>query len=115
MPGGGLRAVKVNTKYYKDNLAVKLNAIPESAGSVRLYRDCDEDFRKQLLSEVRDEKGNWKQVGSRANHYLDCWVLANCAADHLGVKHWPKPDGSEEIEKETESSVVMVDSSFMGG
>ncbi|MCB2218013.1 MAG: phage terminase large subunit family protein [Desulfobulbaceae bacterium] len=112
LPGGGVRAMRVNTKWFKDFLAVRLGLELGTPGAVHLYHDCDEDFRKQLLSEVRDEKGIWQPISGRANHYWDCWVLANCAAEHYGIKNAKRP---EEMEKEEDGLVVVAESSFMGG
>lgn len=112
LPGGGIRAVRVNTKYFKDYLAVRLGLDPDTPGAVHLYHDCDEDFRKQLLSEVRDEKGVWQQISGQPNHYNDCWVLANCAAEFYGIKNAKRP---EETENESDGLVVVAESSFMGG
>ncbi|MFT5730427.1 MAG: hypothetical protein ACI8PB_004607, partial [Desulforhopalus sp.] len=37
IPGGGLRAIRMNSKYYKDSIAIKLSQNPDSPGSIRLY------------------------------------------------------------------------------
>jgi len=112
LPGGSVRAVRVNTKWFKDFLAVRLGLDPDTAGAVHLFHDCDEEFRSQLLSEVRDEKGVWQQISGQANHYLDCWVMANCAAEYYGIKNarWPKENGHG-----GDGLVVVAESSFMGG
>ena len=112
LPGGGVRAVRVNTKWFKDFLAVRLNLDPDTPGAVHLFHDCDEDFRKQLLSEVRDDKGVWQRISGQANHYLDCWVLANCAAEYYGIKNARRP---EEMTHEGDGLVVVAESTFMGG
>ena len=114
LPGGGIRAIRINTKYYKDNMAIKLSLSPDTAGCIRLPKDISEEYCKQLISEARDEKGKWKQIGSRANHYWDNWMAINCLADWLGVKHRIKPEAGQ-ADPELENSVVQVESSFMGG
>lgn len=114
LPGGGIRAIRMNSKYYKDNIAIKLSLPPESPGCVHFYKDVGEGYCKQLLSEARDEKGNWKLIGSRDNHYWDNWYTANCLADYLGVKHRIKPENQGDIEVGGEN-VMVASSQFMGG
>lgn len=113
LPNGGIRAMRVNTKYYKDNMAIKLSQSPGSPGSLRLYRDVGEDYCKQLIAEARDDKGNWKQLGSRPNHYGDNWMAANALADWLGIKHRQKPEAGE-AEETDDVSIVTASSTFMG-
>ncbi|KJS00883.1 MAG: hypothetical protein VR65_10770 [Desulfobulbaceae bacterium BRH_c16a] len=114
LPGGGIRAIRMNTRYYKDNMAIKLSLEPDTPGCIHLYRDAGEEYCKQLISEARDEKGNWMKIGSRANHYWDNWCAINCLADYLGIKHRINPADQGDIEIEDES-IIVVDSQFMGG
>ncbi len=113
IPGGGIRAIRMNTKFFKDNMAIKLSLVPDTPGCIHLYRDVGEDYCKQLISEARDEKGVWKQIGSRDNHYWDNWVAVCCLAEYLGVKHRVKPENLED--EEIEEQVIRVSSQFMGG
>lgn len=110
IPGGGVRAIRMNSKYYKDNIAIKLSQNPGSPGSIRLYRqnEVGEDYCKQLIAEARDEKGKWVQIGSRPNHYGDNLYGANCIADYLGVKTRIKPEFNvEDIELAGVQEVVV--------
>lgn len=110
---GGLRAMKINTKWYKDRLAVKLNVDPAAPGAIHLYKDTDEDFCNQLISEARDEKGNWTQIGSRPNHYWDTLVSVSAGADYLGVHHRIRPMDQQEEELE-DNCVIQASSDYMG-
>jgi phage terminase large subunit GpA-like protein len=111
LPGGGIRAIRINTKYYKDNMAIKLSLAPDSPGSIHLYATVGDDYCKQLVSEARDEKGRWQQIGSRPNHYWDNWMAINCMADWLGIKHRIKPDFNQvDVEEE---EIMAVQSTFM--
>ena len=94
IPGGGVRAFRINTKMFKDNLAVKLSMDPDTPGCIHLYNhgELGDDFCNQLISEARDEKGVWRQIARRPNHYWDAWVVANCAAEYKGVKHRIRPE-----------------------
>lgn len=115
IPGGGIRAFKINTKYFKDNLAVKLSMDPDTPGCVHFYsfNDLGDEYLGQLVSEARDEKGVWTQIGSRPNHDWDAWVIANCAAEYKGVKHRLQPDDS--LHEDEDIEVIVVESALMGG
>lgn len=110
---GGLRAVKINTKWYKDRLAIKLNVDPTAPGGIHLYHDTDLDFCNQMISEARDEKGYWQQIGNRANHYWDTLVLVSVAADYLGVQYRERPE-DQEGEEEDDNCVIQASSDYMG-
>ena len=115
LPGGGIRAMRVNTKYYKDNMAMRLSKEPETPGCVQFYATAGEEYCKQLTSEARDDKGNWKPIGSRPNHYWDNWMAVNALADWLGVRHRPDPGTGQDDEKDDdEMCVVAANSTFMG-
>jgi phage terminase large subunit GpA-like protein len=105
IPGGGIRAFRINTKMFKDNLAVKLAMEPDTPGCVHLYRHAElgDDYCNQLISEARDEKGVWTRISSRDNHDWDCMVVANCVAEYKGVKLRPRP---EDVQEEEEVEIV---------
>jgi phage terminase large subunit GpA-like protein len=113
MPNGGIRAIRMNTKFYKDNMAIKLSLAPETPGCIHLFREAGDDYCKQLVSEARDAKGNWVQIGSRENHYWDNWCAVSCLADWLGIKHREKPD-SKAIQEEDDSIIEGVMVADMG-
>lgn len=100
LPGGGIQAIRMNSKYYKDNLAVKLAEYPteehpERERRVHFYRheELGDDYLKQLVAEERDPRtGDWQQINSRPNHYWDNWYAANCLADWFDVKNRPCPE-----------------------
>lgn len=104
MPGGGIRAVRVNTKFYKDNMAVKFATTPGDPGSIRLHKDLGDEFAGHMLAEFRNPSGIWEQIGSRPNHWWDCLCLLNCAADVVGIKYRARP---EELEAEEDGIVIV--------
>ena len=112
LPGGGIRAIRMNTKFYKDNMAIKLSLDPDSPGAVHFYAEVGEEYCKQLISESRDDKGNWKRLGNRPNHYWDNWCAVNCLADWLGVKHRIKPEPGQ-ADEELEDTVITAQSNWM--
>ena len=77
----------------------------DQPGSFIVPDDIDEDYAKQLVSEVRVVDGatgkpQWVQK-SRANHYLDCEALAMAIGYSLNVQRIPdgvmreSPGGAE--------------------
>jgi hypothetical protein len=77
----------------------------DQPGSFIVPDDIDEDYAKQLVSEVRVVDGatgkpQWVQK-SRANHYLDCEALAMAIGYSLNVQRIPdgvvreSPGGTE--------------------
>lgn len=105
---GGLQLVNIDTTRYKDQLDNRLAIAPTDPGAWRLHSETDEDYARQMTAEARDENGIWQQIGSRANHYWDCGVLCQVAADILDVKHWPIPgqiEAAAEEHYETASAI----------
>jgi len=84
---GGLQLINVNTKYYKDAMAVKLGLEPNMPGAIRFHAEFPEGHAEHLLSEARDKSGIWTQIGSRANHLWDSWGLSWVAADFEGLRY----------------------------
>ena len=79
-----MRLVMLDTDFFKSLVHSRIKTPIEAPGAFHLHREADEDFARQLLSEVRlvepgKSKPVWKQV-KRANHYLDCEALAAAAA-----------------------------------
>jgi len=88
---GGLRSIKINTKWFKDRMHLKMKINPGSPGSLRLNAETSEEFCKHLVSESRDEKGKWLQIKGRANHYWDTLIISSVVADFLGYQHRQAP------------------------
>lgn len=84
MPGG-LLLYRINTNYFKDQLANKLKIHPADPGAFLLHAETGEDYVAQMTSEARNESGVWEQIRSRPNHYWDCEVLALAAAHIRGL------------------------------
>ncbi|SMO61428.1 Phage terminase, large subunit GpA [Balnearium lithotrophicum] len=85
--GTGLRLVNIDVNYYKDDIQRRFEQ-----GKIFLHNETGEDFAKQIIAEEkrRVRRNNvyvetWVKV-HQDNHYLDCLVYSNCAADHLQVR-----------------------------
>ena len=89
---GGLKAINVNTKYYKDELARLLEIFPGDPGAWHENCEFNEDFARHMTAEYVNEKGLWECPPNKENHLWDCAVLCLVAADVLGIKHWAKEE-----------------------
>jgi len=85
---GGLRLVRINTNFFKNHLANRLDIAPADPGAWHLHSETTAEYARHMIAEYIDEKGLWQCPPGRANHYWDCAVYALAAADIIGVKHW---------------------------
>lgn len=90
----GMQIVLVDGDKYKDSIASRMQR-KNGTGSWMVYKDCDEEYAKQVTSEHKimerlsngHRRSGWKQKHSHGdNHYLDCEVYAMAAAELLGVR-----------------------------
>lgn len=82
---GGLNLWHVDTDHFKTWLHGAIRrALEEDDPAWTLHAEADEDYARQLVSEELVIKPSGQRVwilpGKRANHYLDCEVLARAAA-----------------------------------
>lgn len=99
----GMRRVNVNTQYYKDMIAGRLNR-PNGSGAWMVHADCDREYAQQVTAEQKVKvRKNGREVDvwqpkttHAANHYLDAEVYAACAADLRDVRYLqePSPDSA---------------------
>jgi phage terminase large subunit GpA-like protein len=86
--------VWLSTDFFKSLLVSRIRTPLDQPGSFIVPDDIDEDYAKQLVSEVRVVDGatgkpQWVQK-SRANHYLDCEALAMAIGYSLNVQRIPE-------------------------
>lgn len=89
---GGLRALNVNSQFYKDDLAGLLEIAPADPGAWHFHSETTFEWAQHLTAEYRDEKNIWQCPSGKANHGWDCSYLQLAAHDVLGVRHWPRPE-----------------------
>ncbi len=87
---GGVQLCQFNTTFWKNKLASKLEIDRSDPGAWLYHAETDEDWARQMCSEVPDEKGVWVQLGNRPNHGWDCSVLNLVAAEILGIRNWSR-------------------------
>lgn len=87
---GGLRLLRGNVTYYKNDLSGKLQIAPADPGAWHLHSETSRDWATQMTAEYLDEKGLWECPQGKANHAWDVSVYNLIAADVLGIKYWAK-------------------------
>jgi phage terminase large subunit GpA-like protein len=86
--------VQFSTDFFKSLLVSRIRTPLDQPGSFIVPDDIDEDYARQLVSEVRvvdsaTGKPQWVQR-SRQNHYLDCEALAMAIGYSLNVQRIPE-------------------------
>ncbi|MCR6673241.1 terminase gpA endonuclease subunit [Devosia ginsengisoli] len=85
--------VHINTDFFKGLIHSRLRTPLDEAGAFFLHNDADEDYARQIISEVRvigeKLKPEWMKR-QRDNHFLDCEALAAAAAYMLNVQQIPE-------------------------
>jgi phage terminase large subunit GpA-like protein len=99
---GALQLVRVNTKYFKDQLAAAFAVQAGDPGSIRMPGDLPPGYASHYTSEYVNEKGDWDCRPSAPNHLWDCGVLNACAAELLQVRFWNTPSQKPPEEKPPE-------------
>ncbi len=115
----GMQLVIVDGGQFKDSIAARMQR-ENGTGSWMVYKDCDEEYAKQVTSEhkVSTKAGNGKKVlkwepkySHADNHYLDCEVYALAAAEIRGVRNLhleaePERQQPKQPEKSAEESWI---------
>lgn len=99
----GLILHHLNTHEFKSRVFEKINRRKELAGGWHVPEDVDDAYAKQVVAETCQWTGGkpvWTAVG--ANHYLDCEMMQEAAAEILKVRLLP-PLPELEVEQEPEA------------
>lgn len=97
---GGLLLWKVDTTFFKNDLAAKLQVDPDDPGAFHLHAGITDEYCKEMTTEYFDEKQLcWICPEGKDNHFWDCEVMALVGAYELGIRNKPRP-----IPKPKESS-----------
>ncbi len=91
----GLLRHDVNATAWKNALRRKWEIAPADPGAWHLHTNLDQhgnalllvDYARQLCSEKPDERGLWRQINNRPNHYFDCEVLNLVCAFMLEIRN----------------------------
>lgn len=84
----------LDTDYFKSLVHTRIKTPLGAAGAFYLHSEADEEYARQVLSEVRivnpgKNKPEWKPV-RRDNHYFDCETLCAAAGYTLNVQMIPE-------------------------
>ncbi len=94
---GGLILYKIDTIFYKDMLASKLEIKRDDPGAYLFHNEIDEDYAAQMCVEYRDaESGKWECPKGKANHYWDCSVYDLAYAHYRNIRSWVRPDPAQQ-------------------
>lgn len=91
---GGLKLYNINTGHWKGWVHHRIRIAPDAPGAWLLHGEVTEDYRRQLLNEVKvphrhrgRKTEEWSVVRREwGSHYLDCEVYAAAAGWWLGVQ-----------------------------
>lgn len=90
-----LQLFVIDTHYYKNFIAGRIEREKGTPGSWNIFRDCHREYAEQICSEQLveelDKQGRkhqtWKPVADHApNHLLDASVYATAAAERAGLR-----------------------------
>jgi len=78
---GGLRLLRVNTTFFKNKLANKLEIAPADPGAWHYHVETTDEWLRQMTSEYVDDNGFWQCPPGKANHAWDLGVYGLAAAE----------------------------------
>lgn len=122
---GGLKLVRHDTNYGKNNMSSILEIDPDDPGAWRYHAELTVEWARQMCAEgINPDSQLWENPEGRPNHAWDISVLILLAAEILGVALWPKPEPEVDSEDDTNTEqtanyirkvVTGRRSSWMGG
>lgn len=89
---GGIRLLRVDVNYFKNELSRRLGINLADPGAWVLNSDTTFDYARHMCAEGLNEKGYWEQIAQRPNHLWDCGVLNLAAAEVMRVQNWKRPE-----------------------
>ncbi|MDR2946708.1 MAG: phage terminase large subunit family protein, partial [Candidatus Adiutrix sp.] len=92
----GLTLHRVDTKFFKDDLAARLSIAPDDPGAFHLHSNEKKEldgYAREMCAEVwSDEKDGWINPHGRPNHFWDCEVMIQALAYQLNIRNWKMPE-----------------------
>lgn len=111
---GGLFLRRVDTTFFKSDLAEKLTVSPGDPGTFWLHSDTYrrssgavhtgilKDYAREMCAEVfNPEKLVWENPKQRPNHFWDCEVMCLVGAWELKLRHKRPPNGPKKTKQST--------------
>lgn len=109
---GGIILYRIDTNYYKDTLATKLEIAGADPGAWHLHSEVTQSWCKQMTVEFVNDQGKWDCPAGKANHAWDVSVYGLFAADFFRVKYRNKPKPASE-KKPAKKTPKVAKSKFM--
>jgi phage terminase large subunit GpA-like protein len=101
---GGLFLRRVDTTFFKSDLAEKLTIAPGDPGTFWLHENSKgllTDYAKEMCAEVfNPETLVWENPKQRPNHFWDCEVMCQVGAWELGLRNKKPPSKEKQTTKE---------------
>ena len=92
---GGIVLYRLDSTYYKNDLAYSLQVNPDDPGAFHLHSNDKGElgqYASEMCAEIYDdEKKCWVNPKDRPNHFWDCEYLQRAFSDHLGIRNWIAP------------------------
>jgi phage terminase large subunit GpA-like protein len=104
--GYSINLAWLSTDFFKSLVMARINTPVTAAGAFYLHSEVEEDYAKQITSEVRvieDGKPVWRQR-ARDNHFLDCEAMLAAVGYTLNVQRIPDGVSRYPEEKDTDGS-----------
>lgn len=93
---GNLYLLRINSTFFKSELAGRLDVAPADPGAWHLNSEYDQEWARQMTAEYIDPKtGYWVCPDSKANHGWDVSHYNLAAAYVRGIRFWKKPEQIE--------------------
>jgi terminase, large subunit len=106
---GSAKLYTINTTFFKDKLAGKLQVNPSDPGAWHVHSGytCDQlallvkgekvagvlkDFFSQMVAEFRNDQGHYECPKNKANHLWDCSQMEQALVEIVQLNKWPKPE-----------------------
>jgi phage terminase large subunit GpA-like protein len=106
--GYSINLAWLSTDFFKSLVMARINTPVTSAGAFFIHADTDEDYAKQITSEVRvidNGKPSWRQR-AKDNHFFDCEAMLAAFGYSVNVQRIPEGSrrgGSEDDQDGAES------------
>ena len=97
---GGLFLRRVDTTFFKSDLAEKLTIAPGDPGTFWLHANSKgllTDYAREMCAEVfNPETLAWENPKQKPNHFWDCEVMCLVAAWELGLRNRRPPNANKQ-------------------
>lgn len=102
---GGVLLHRVDTTFFKGDLASLLTIAPGDPGAFNLHSNGNGElntYAREMCAEAwSDEEQAWINPHQRDNHFWDCEVMMLALAYQLGIRNWKLPEQETAQQRQT--------------